>query len=224
MVGFARRHNLAVVQRRVEPADSLNFFPTPPWGGRAFAEHVALPLLGAGRNDAIGQPSAGEGHLAEPLRETFPAIRCADIKDYGVGYPVADFLGEDDWSDCDWIFENPPFPLAMAFARKAITMARRGAAMLVRTQWLHGPRRYRLFQEFPPYLIAYYTERLPMHKGRWEPKGKTSTDYAWVCWRHGHEPRPPFWIPPGQRKALTMPDDVARFARPAPALIEGEAA
>jgi hypothetical protein len=223
-VSLPRRHNLAVVQRRVEPADSLNFFPTPPWGGRAFVEHVALPLLGACPYAIIGEPACGEGHLAEPLRESFPNVRCADVFDYGRGYPVGDFLGQADWSDCDFIFTNPPFPQAAAFAEKAIAMARLGAAMLVRPNFLHGPRRYRAFLEkHPPTLIAYYVERLPMHKGRWEPQGKTSTEYLWVCWLRGETPRPPVWIPPGQRKRLTRPGDVARFARPAP-LLEGAAA
>lgn len=37
----------AVAAQRSEPADSLDFFPTPPWATRAFVQHVARPILGA---------------------------------------------------------------------------------------------------------------------------------------------------------------------------------
>lgn len=39
-MSVARLTSTAVMARRVEPADSLDFFPTPPWATRAFCEHV----------------------------------------------------------------------------------------------------------------------------------------------------------------------------------------
>lgn len=211
----------AVAAQRVEPADSLDFFPTPPWATRAFVWHVALPVLGVLPGDIVLDPACGEGHMAEPLRETFASTRGSDIFPYGYG-EVSDFLeAGPNLSACDWAFTNPPFNLAVEFARVALRLARCGAALLVRTQWLHTIERYELFQEFAPFLIAYYVERVPMHRGRWEPDGDTATDYCWVCWKHGTEPRAPLWIPPGQRKLHTHPRDAARFAKPAPApLIE----
>jgi hypothetical protein len=49
-------------------------------------------------------------------------------------------------------------------------------------------------------------------KGRWDPDGGTATAYCWLVWIKGVSPRPPFWIPPGCRKALTLPTDRERFA------------
>src|SRR5690606_27106177 len=37
----------AIAARRLEPADSLDYFPTPPWATRALIE-VVLPMLGRG--------------------------------------------------------------------------------------------------------------------------------------------------------------------------------
>ena len=150
--------------------------------------------------------------MAEPLSEVFGLVEASDIHPYGYGF-VRDFLGEFmSWSD--WVVTNPPFNEAVAFARRAMVQSRRGAALLVRTQWLHTIERYELFREHPPFVIAYYVERVPMHRGRWEPEGSTATDYCWVCWKHGAKPRAPLWIPPGQRLALTRPDEAMRFGAP----------
>jgi len=215
MTGFLPFGARAIMASRIEPPDSLNYFPTPPWATRAFVQHVALPMLGVHAvQDEILEPACGEGHMAEPLRETFHHVRASDIHPYGYGR-VLDFLAEPDEVWPHWVFTNPPFPLAVEFARRALAIAKRGLALLVRTQWLHTPERYELFTEHPPYLIAYYVERVPMHRGRWEPDGSTATDYCWVCWRRDAAPRPPMWIPPGQRKLLTHPDDAPRFGRPA---------
>ncbi|CAA0086980.1 Uncharacterised protein [Starkeya nomas] len=204
----------SVMSSRHEPADSLDFFPTPPWATRAFVQHVALPVLGVlPETDVVCEPACGEGHMAEPLRETFTFVDASDIHPYGYG-DVADFL-ETGADGLDWVFTNPPFNLGVEFARRAITTTASGVGLLVRTAWLHTDERYKLFVEHPPFVIAYYAERVPMHRGRWEPEGSTATDYCWVCWVHDAEPRAPMWIPPGQRKLLTRRDDAARFAKPA---------
>ncbi len=110
--------------------------------------------------------------------------------------------------------DQPPFNAAVSFARHALAIAEKGVALLVRTQWLHTIERYELFRDHPPFVVAYYVERVPMHRGRWEPEGSTATDYCWVCWKRGAEPRAPLWIPPGQRQALTRHDDAMRFGAP----------
>ena len=56
-----------------------------------------------------------------------------------------------------------------------------------------------------------------MTKGRWDPDASTATAYAWFVWAHDDngqlvEPKPPLWIPPGRRKALSKTDDRLRFA------------
>lgn len=212
----------AVAAQRSEPHDSLDFFPTPPWATRAFVRHVAYPVLDIRADDAVWEPACGEGHMAEPLREAYPFTLATDVHDYGYGH-AQDFLA-GGYFRTDWIFTNPPFNAAVAFARQALAVSDRGCGLLVRTQWLHTIERYELFRDHPPFVIAYYVERVPMHRGRWEPEGSTATDYCWVCWKHDAEPRAPLWIPPGQRQALTRPDDAIRFGAPVAApLLDGAA-
>lgn len=211
----------AVASRRHEPPDSLDFFPTPPWATRAFLD-VAAPRLGFHQLDTVWEPACGEGHMAAVLKERFPLCWASDLFDYGYG-AVLDFLDETKGGGhpCDWIITNPPFNGAEAFARRALTIARRGVCLLVRTQWLHGVGRWAMFDRCRPYLVLPYAERVPMHRGRWVADGSTATDYVWVCWLQGlaqdRDTVPQLvWIPPGQRKAQHRVDDAMRFAAAAP--------
>lgn len=221
------RQNLAVVARRVEPAASLDFFPTPPWGTRAFCEHVlpaVWPWPDLHRGEAI-EPACGEGHMAVALAEYFDRVTASDIHPYGYGL-VEDFLHGYATYRADWVITNPPFNKAEAFVLHGLAVATRGVAMLVRTAFLEGQGRFaKLFSRRPPQLVAQFVERLPMHKGRWEPDGKTATAYCWIVWLK-HPPHDWggtrfFWIPPC-RKALTRKDDAVRFNAAAPVpLLEG---
>jgi hypothetical protein len=205
---------------RHEDEDSLDFFPTPPWATRALVEHVFAHLERKGhcRWQTVWEPACGEGHMAEPLGEYFKAVFATDIHDYGYGHiRDHDFLEVKTLvgGSFDWIITNPPFgELGEAFVLKAINLAGTGVAMFMRVQWLDTIGRYeRIFRDHPPTLIAFFAERVPLCKGRWDPKGSTATAYMWLVWIKGAEPRAPFWIPPGQREALTKAEDAERFAK-----------
>lgn len=209
---------LSIAHNRVEPGHSLDFFPTPLWATRALIERVFVHL--ERRNhcqfQVCWEPACGEGHMAEPLKEYFREVVASDVKDYGYGDHTVDFLQCEQLArkyDADWIITNPPFGDKMdQFILKALNMAGTGVAMLVRLQCLETVGRYeKIFRDTPPTLISFFVERVPMHKGRWEPDGDTMTAYIWLTWIKGAKPQAPFWIPPGCRDALTKPDDAARF-------------
>ncbi len=225
----------SVMASRREPPDSLDFFPTPPWGTRALCEilrdHFQL------YHRTCWEPACGQGHMAAPLREYFLDVVASDVFAYGSEHQddAIDFLGAISAPAGrrrpDWIITNPPFKVAEAFALNALTIATEGVALLVRTSWLEGAGRYeRLFAHHRPAMVAQFVERLPMHRGRWEPNGSTATSYLWVVWLtsdeiDGSATTEFVHIPPGRRKALTRPDDVPRFgAAPAdaPLLMAGE--
>jgi hypothetical protein len=74
----------AVMAQRIEPQDSLDDFPTPPWATRALIEHV---LGGKKRvkSQVCLEPACGSGHLAKVLAEYFGTVTAADIHPYGYG-------------------------------------------------------------------------------------------------------------------------------------------
>ena len=217
----------ALMGSRHEPDDSLDYFPTPPLSTRALCEIVlpAIPGIGANlKKWKVWEPACGEGHIAEVLTEYFGEVSASDIFDYGYPSPiscqpqVADFLTTGARPDAvDWIITNPPFgDKAEAFVLRAIDIANVGVAMFFRLQWIPTAGRYnRIFGPKPPTLVAFFSERVPLVKGRWDPTASTATDYVWLVWVKGKQPLPPLWIPPGQREALSEPDDIERFtARP----------
>jgi methylase of polypeptide subunit release factors len=197
----------ALMGSRIESSKSRDFFPTPPWATRALVEVV----LGAELH-SIWEPACGAGHMAEVLREYCPKVIASDIFDYGYGKAPVDFT-KFSGPGADWIITNPPFKkLTEQFVLKAIELANIGVAMFVRLQWLESVGRYEtIFKDHPPTCIAFFAERVPLCKGEWKPDGTTATAYIWLVWIKGQEPRPPFWIPPGQRERLTKPDDAERF-------------
>lgn len=223
--------NRAVVERRHEAPDSLDFFPTPPWATRALGEwlrwlyeEAGLPLA----ETCCWEPAAGEGHMAEPLREYFGTVYASDVHDYGAGYVVGSFVGEGPdvlappWRSAPdmvpWVISNPPFNLAEAFLMRAIGL-QANVALLLRSVWTEGEGRYeRMFKPgafLRPNHILQFSERVPMTKGRWDPDAKTATSYAWFVWEAGDVgPRETVfdWIGPGRKRALTKPTDRARFA------------
>ena len=203
----------AVMAQRREPPNSLDFFPTPPWATRALLRHVLPAVLDGFHICSAWDPCCGEGHMAEILREDIALVTASDVFDYGKGYAVADFLAADTAivPRCDLVAMNPPFNAAVAFVEKAMTQATVVAALL-RTAWIEGEDRYeRLFRDRPPTVFAPFVERVAMLRGRWEPGASSATSYAWFVWVEGATPQAPFWIPPGRKRALTLPTDAHRF-------------
>jgi len=204
----------AVMARRVEPHDSLDYFATPPWGARALVEHVTPELRGA----VIWEPAAGGGYMARGLADYAARVVCSDVHDYGDLDFALDFVGDFLWpssappAGCEWIVTNPPFRLAQAFALRALeTWRHMGLALLCRTQWAEGGDRWRdLFNPYPPGIEAVFVERLPINKGPPKEYAGTATSYSWFVWPLGASSGPTrrIWIPPC-RKMLERPGDYA---------------
>lgn len=207
----------AVMSTRIEPPDSLEFFPTPPWATRALFERVMIP--NSFREARVWEPAAGEDHMADVIQEYASDVFRSDVHDYGRGHVVGSFVGQGvdviaAPKPIDWVISNPPFSLAVDFALRGLQVAAAGVALLLRTAWLEGGDRYReLFSKHRPLLVAQFSERVPMTKGRWDPDAGTTTAYAWFVWE---KPATDFtkleWIAPGCRTALTRADDHLRFA------------
>jgi hypothetical protein len=206
----------SIMSSRQEPDDSLDYFPTPPWATRALFEHVFRHLKVKVRS--AWDPACGEGHMAEPMREYVAGpVHASDVFDYGYG-DVLDYLATpwrlpEGTAGVRWIVTNPPFSQKTEdFFQRAICEAGEGVALFVRLQWLETKGRYeRVFRTTPPTLIAFFSERVPLCKGRWNPEGDTATAYIWLVWIKGRAPQAPFWIPPDCRDTCSRPGDEERY-------------
>ena len=122
--------------QRVEPSDSPDDFPTPPWATRGLLEHVLDTRSLAGLSCL--EPACGAGHMAKVLKEYFREVRAADAYHYGYG-PVRDFLTFPYQANAvDWVITNPPFRLAEEFVLRSLHVARKGVAILARTVFLES--------------------------------------------------------------------------------------
>lgn len=197
----------AVMATRIEPRDSLDDFPTPPWATRALCRE----LSGMGFQLAAQtcrEPTANRGHMAFTLEEYFGAVHASDVFDYGEGFPVSDFLTAPPLITA-WAIFNPPFRLAEEFINKAMDETTMGVCVITRSVFLESVGRYqRLFRDRPPAYVYQFSERVVMHKGKLSAKGSTATAYSWLIWRHAKQPRPPEmrWIAPC-RAMLEKPED-----------------
>jgi hypothetical protein len=199
------RGSTAVMARRFEPHDSLDFFPTPLWATRALVEHVQPAIRGR----SVWDPACGDGAMHRALAEYASVAVASDVHDYGWGHMVRDFLWPDPPVEAEWIITNPPFRLAEQFAFCALSYARFGAALLVRTSFIEGVGRFeRLFDVRPPTVVAQFAERVPMVKGRLDADVSTATAYCWLVWDALRPDRRTTleWIPPC-RARLTRPND-----------------
>lgn len=196
---MAQNTSHAVMAQRHEADDSLDDFPTQPWGTRALFEHV-LP-----RESYIGkrawEPCCNRGYMARPMAEYVGSVYSTDVFDYGWSgmHAQADFLfpGVDTPYPIDLVIANPPFRLAEQFIEKALAVSRVGCAMLVRSSFLEGVGRYRrLYSVRPPTITAIFVERLPLVKGRVDRKASTATSYSWLVWLNGIDRHPTGWVPP----------------------------
>jgi hypothetical protein len=200
----------AVMAQRIEPQDSPDDFPTPPWATRGLIEHV-LEDKRALRTMTCLEPACGAGHMAKPLKEYFAEVRCADAYDYGYG-DIRDFLTYPyETNAVDWMITNPPFRLAEEFVIRALRVARLGVAVLARTVFLESSGRYnRIFRETPPTKFAQFVERVPMVKGRLDGKATTATGYAWLVWEKQISGAPRLmWVPPCRKKLERASDYAA---------------
>jgi hypothetical protein len=205
----------AVMAQRVEPGDSLDDFPTPPWASRALIEHV----IGAANAASLHclEPACGRGHMAAVMTEYFARVTASDVAFYGYA-PPRDFLSYGADEQFDWIITNPPFRLAENFVLHALERARVGVALLVRTVFIESVGRLeRVFSQYPPTYVAQFSERVPMVKGRLDKKASTATGYAWVIWE---KPLPDHtrlvWIPRTRKVLERDADYTAEFIRTAP--------
>lgn len=211
---MAQNTSTAVMQRRSEPHDSLDYFPTPPWATRALCEFLKANGYSLDRQ-VVWEPACGSGHMFAPLAEYFAHVFATDIMEYewevsfGRQEGVGDFLFPNmmDLGPVEWVITNPPFKLAEQFIARASQVAKTGFAMLVRTAFLEGVGRYnKLFSVNPPSYILQFTERVPMQKGSLDKDLSSATAYCWLVWIDGEYPPKFDWIAPC-RKQLERDSD-----------------
>lgn len=167
-------------------------YATPPWVTEALIPH--LPRLHGG---IIWEPAAGNGRMADVLRERISAdVIPTDANPGDWVVEQHDFLLDDPPFPPDAIITNPPFGKEAArFIERAleITKPTRGVvAMLLRTQFDHGKTYQHLFSRHPAWAKKLMlTRRIVWFvEDDGKPKAGPSECHAWYIWDWRHKGPP----------------------------------
>ena len=184
-------HTIATALVKAQKAHvrkAADFYPSPPDVTQALLDFLALAP-----GTYIWEPACGDGAMSEVLKAGGHEVYSTDLReDTGYGDEVGlDFLQYDPAPPNgypitaifnDWIITNPPFNLAEAFIRKALSMTPR-VAMLLSNQYWHAAGRLALFEETPPSHILPLTWRPAFLE---KERGKSPMmNVFWVVWGAG---------------------------------------
>ena len=195
-------HNIGFINKRNEPLDSLDDFPTPPWVTRALMEMIKKRNIFTD-NCSVLEPAANRGYISNTLREydDFQSMTCSDIFDYGLkGCEKVDFLSNHYASNSyDWVITNPPFNHAESFILRAFDVSRKGLAIFSRSNLLEGQSRYNnIYKDKRPSYHFQFSERVSLFKGRVSKKTASATAFSWFVWSFDNVSCETItdWIPP----------------------------
>lgn len=162
--------------KRFVDKGGADFYPTPAWATHALIDNEEF-------RGSIWEPACGNGAMSEVLKLTGNSVLSTDLHDYGWGCTDVDFLGDLSFVPSDNIVTNPPFNLAEEFVRKALELANRKVAMLLRLAFLEGQDRAKgLFTTAPPTRVWVFSERITFYPSGIQTAGSGTMAYAWFVW------------------------------------------
>jgi hypothetical protein len=157
-----------------------DYYATPP-------EEVRNILKNEDLYGTILDNSCGEGHLIEPVKESYPnnKVLATDLIDYGYGEGGLDFLSKDyPYKSVDTIIMNPPFKHIEDFVLKSLNRANKKVILFARMQFLESQTRYEnIFKNHKPNRIYIYVDRVACAKnGNFEGALSSNMAFAWFVW------------------------------------------
>lgn len=147
----------------------LDFYPTPPEVTIALMEFLKLPEC------EIWEPACGSGAMVEVFEKYGHSVKATDIT------TGSDFLTTKGSADA--IITNPPFNLSEKFIEKALKEAPI-VAMVLKSQYWHAKKRFRLFLDNKPAYILPLTWRPDFLNG--ERGGSPTMEVIWTVWIKGN--------------------------------------
>lgn len=167
-------------RRRALRRANHDWYVDPPWATDVLLKNEEFV-------GSVYDPACGIGTI--PIRAWCAGLPAegADIVDRGAGFPVVDFLTCDLPARVDNIICNPPYKLAERFLPRALAMARRKVAFLLRLAFLESERRHAVFTSTPLARVLVFSQRVSMPPGGSGAEadgGKIA--YAWFVWDHRH--------------------------------------
>lgn len=167
----------------------LDFYPTPPSATISLLDREIF------KGD-IWEPACGKGDISEILINKGYKVKSTDINYYGYGEGGKDFLITDN-EKYDNIITNPPFNLALEFVEQSKKYAKKKIAMFLKTAFLEGAKRHRMFQDkkFPLRTVYQFSKRVNFRTHTGAHKNGGMIPFAWFIWDVEYSGKPNIeWI------------------------------
>ncbi len=162
-----------------------NCFPTPYSMTEQLLEKEHFDCSGS-----VLEPACGDGHMVKVLKRKFKTLDYYDISQKAELWQ-GNFYKEDQ--KFDYIITNPPYGKeADKFIKKAKEICRRKFAMLLRTNYLSGQKRFKS-DIFDGLKKIYIFTRMSDLRAPIREDGKYPTAgivYAWLIWEIGYTGKP----------------------------------
>ena len=146
---------------------------------------------------SILEPSCGQGHMSEVIKQFLPnnKLVSTDLIDRGYGEGGIDFLTHDYGETFHTVMTNPPFSLAKEFIEKGLEVSDKYVIMLCKIQLLEGTKRKDMFLNTPLKYVYVHSSRQATWKNG-EPLDKngkkwaTTMCLAWFVWDKEYKGEP----------------------------------
>ena len=179
-------------KRKVD-SSAGDFYPTPLWATEMLLAEEEFPGL-------TWEPACGDGQMSKVLEINGLTVSSSDLFDRGYGNTGVDFLKDNEiiGGDCDNIITNPPYHLAEEFLHRALEIATKKVAFLLRLAFLETQDRYdTIYSKCPPSRVWIFSKRVTFYPKGVKQRGSGTTAYAWMIWDKAHEGKCELlWLPP----------------------------
>ena len=158
--------------------DNADFYPTPSEATEALMQREKFDGL-------VWECACGDGSMSKVI-EKYNKVKSTDLINRGYG-EVSDFLADN--SLVSNIITNPPYKIAEKFLLRALELAEKKVAFLLRLTFLESAKRHDIFKKFPPKVVYVFSKRVQIYKnGIIGNSGMVA--YAWYVWEKGYTGEP----------------------------------
>lgn len=166
--------------------EDFDFYPTPP-------DAIIDLLRRENFEGSLFEPACGDGAISKELKKYYPnsQVYSTDLIDRGYGDQTGiDFL-KYNGEKFDNIVTNPPYGILTDFINKALDVARKKVAMLVRIQSLEGVSRFKsLYSKKMLETIYVFSRRVSMYANGIKNGASGVASYVWLIFNKDYNGLP----------------------------------
>jgi len=158
-----------------------DYYPTPPQTTEALMQREVFEGM-------VWECACGDGRMADVIKKYNPVYATELRTDLGYVKGGDDFLTM--YKSVPNIITNPPYRLAQQFLERALLLAEKKVALLLKLVFLESASRYNLFKSSPLKTVYVFSKRQKIYKDGIEGVNSGLIAYAWFVWDKSYNGKP----------------------------------